>query len=75
LAILEYIDTGDKLSNGNWLVLFYHHDCPDCAEAIKRYEQMGLNLRGRADFLRIAFIEVPPYGAALFVLGVALGAL
>jgi len=23
---------------------------------------MALNLRGRGDFLRIAFIEVPPYG-------------
>jgi len=33
LPILDYMDIGDKLSNGNWLVLFYHHDCPDCAEA------------------------------------------
>jgi len=52
LAILDYIDIGDKLRNGNWLVLFYHHDCPDCAEAIRRYEQM-------------AFIQVPPYGRSV----------
>jgi len=64
LPILDYIDIGDKVSSGNWLVLFYHHDCPDCAEAIRSYEQMAFNLRGRADFLRIAFIEVPPYGPA-----------
>ena len=30
LPILEYIDIADQLKKGTWLILFYHHDCPDC---------------------------------------------
>ena len=62
LPILEYIDIGDKLKAGNWLVLFYHYDCPDCISAISKYEQISKDLVGNDDFLKIAFIEVPPYG-------------
>ncbi|HUT29914.1 MAG TPA: hypothetical protein VMX13_08990 [Sedimentisphaerales bacterium] len=34
LPILEHIDIADTLKTGNWLILLYHYDCPDCAEAI-----------------------------------------
>ncbi|NIT59612.1 MAG: hypothetical protein GWN00_26355 [Aliifodinibius sp.] len=61
LPILEYIDIGKQLRKGNWLVLLYHHDCPDCAVAIPKYEQMASDFAGNEDFLRIALIEVPPY--------------
>ncbi len=61
LPILEYIDIGEQLRTGNWLVLLYHHDCPDCAVAIPRYEKMGRDFVGNEDFLGIALIEVPPY--------------
>jgi hypothetical protein len=36
LPILEHIDIGEKLSKGNWLILLYHHDCPDCIKAIAK---------------------------------------
>jgi len=62
LPILEYIDVGEKLKEGNWLVLFYHYDCPDCIETIPKYEQLARDLTSNEDFLKIAFIEVPPYG-------------
>jgi len=62
LPILDHIDIGKQLKKGNWLILLYHHDCPDCAEAIPKYEQIARNLAGNDDFLRIALIEVPPYG-------------
>ncbi len=62
LSILEHIDIGKQLEKGNWLVLLYHHDCPDCAAAIPKYEQMARDFAGNEDFLRIALIEVPPYG-------------
>ena len=65
LPILEYIDIAELLKKGTWLVLFYHHDCPDCAEAIPKYEQMARDLADSEDFLRIALIEVPPYGRDL----------
>ncbi len=62
LPILEYIDIAEALKKGTWLVLFYHYDCPDCARAIPMYEQMARDLEGNGDFLRIAFVAVPPYG-------------
>jgi len=62
LPILEYIDIADTLKKGNWLVLLYHHDCPDCGRAIPEYEQMARDLEGNEDFMQIALIAVPPYG-------------
>jgi hypothetical protein len=62
LPILKYIDIAEKLGKGPWLAVLYHHDCPDCAVAIPLYEQMARDLAGNEDFLRIALIEVPPYG-------------
>jgi hypothetical protein len=64
LPILQHIDIGEKLSKGNWLILLYHHDCPDCIKAIGKYKQMARNLAGNEDFLQIALIEIPPYGHA-----------
>ena len=62
LPILEHVDISGQLKEGNWLVMLYHYDCPDCAKAISEYEQMARDLAGNEDFLRIALIEVPPYG-------------
>jgi hypothetical protein len=62
LPVLEHIDIGEQLKKGNWLLLFYHYDCPDCITAISNYEQIARDLTGNEDFLRIALIEVPPYG-------------
>jgi len=61
LPILEYIDIGEKLQKGNWLILLYHHDCPSCAKAIHKYEQISRLAARREDFPQIAFVEVPPY--------------
>ena len=62
--LLKYIDIGDKLAKGKWIVLLYHHDCPQCHEAIPKYEQMAkeMAVAGQADSPHIALIEVPPYG-------------
>ncbi|NIT55627.1 MAG: hypothetical protein GWN00_05125 [Aliifodinibius sp.] len=62
LPILEHIDIADSLKKGNWLILLYHHDCPDCAVAIPKYEKMARDFAGNEDFLLIALIEMPPYG-------------
>ena len=64
LPILEHIDIKDKISKGNWLLLFYHHDCPDCQKAIVQYDQMAKDLQDNEDVLQIALIEVPPYSHA-----------
>jgi hypothetical protein len=62
LPILEHIDIGEQLKKGIWLILLYHYDCPDCAIAIPKYENMARDFAGNEDFLRVALVEVPPYG-------------
>ena len=62
LPILDNIDIADSLRQGNWLVLLYHHDCPDCAQAIPEYYRIATDLKGNEDFLRLALVEIPPYG-------------
>jgi hypothetical protein len=74
LPILEYIDIADTLRKGTWLILLYHYDCPDCARAIQKYEQLAnetfspqVHSGGSMDsqnepFIKFAFVEVPPYG-------------
>jgi thiol-disulfide isomerase/thioredoxin len=61
LPILEHIDIAEQLKTGNWLVVLYHHECPSCVEAIPKVEQMARDLKGNESFIRIAFIEMPPY--------------
>ena len=34
--LLDYIDIGDQLREGDWLVLLYHRDCPGCQRAIEK---------------------------------------
>jgi thiol-disulfide isomerase/thioredoxin len=63
LPILEYIDIGEQLRQGTWLLLFFHHDCPDCQVVIPRYEQIAQDWGSTQGFLQIALIEVPPYGS------------
>lgn len=56
---LDHISQNEKLSAGMWIVLMFHHDCPDCREAIPKYQAIAPNFEGSIDF---AFIEIPPYG-------------
>ncbi len=63
LPLLEYIDIGDRLREGDWLLLLYHQDCPDCREAIENALNETAREGGNAR-LALALIEVPPYGNA-----------
>ena len=60
--MLESIDIADSLRSEIVVVLLYHCDCPDCLEAIPLYDQIGRDLSGNDDAIKMAFIEVPPYG-------------
>jgi len=60
--MLKYIDIADSLRSNIAVVLFYHTDCPDCQDAIVRYDQAGRKMVANEGAIRIAFIEVPPYG-------------
>lgn len=57
----RYTDIGGQLDRGEWLVLFYHHDCEHCQRAVPRYLDRSRSnpssLRGR----KLALVEMPPY--------------
>jgi len=60
LPFIDYIDIGDKIKTGNWLVLFYHYDCPDCITAIEELNKTKYETQDARYY--VAIIEVPPYG-------------
>jgi thiol-disulfide isomerase/thioredoxin len=64
LPILDHIDIGKQLKTGNWLIMLYHYDCPNCIATIPKIEQMAKELQGNEDVLKFALIEIPPYGFA-----------
>jgi hypothetical protein len=53
LSFIEPTEEQDKLKNGEWTIVLYHHDCPKCQEVINEFiEKKTENL---------ACVEVPPY--------------
>jgi thiol-disulfide isomerase/thioredoxin len=60
--LLKSIDIADSLRSGIVVVLLYHYDCPNCREAIPKYDQMCHDLAGNEDSIKFAFVEIPPYG-------------
>lgn len=56
--LIPHIDIGDRLAEGGWVVLLYHHDCPQCREVLPEYEHMAQGDSGEG----VALIEVPPFG-------------
>lgn len=59
--LLSYIDIGDQLAEGKWIVVLYRHDCPHCMEEIPKYEQLARDTANDPSAPRIALIEMPPY--------------
>ncbi|MAT72896.1 MAG: hypothetical protein CMJ58_25730 [Planctomycetaceae bacterium] len=47
------------MSAGDWTVLFFHHDCPDCQAAIPEYDALASNSGGS-----VLLVEVPPCGSS-----------
>ncbi|MCH7921149.1 MAG: hypothetical protein IIC50_24665 [Planctomycetes bacterium] len=62
LPILEQIDIADRLRRGRWLVLLYHHDCLDCQAILPKYRRLAVDLQENGAYLRVALIEISPYG-------------
>jgi thiol-disulfide isomerase/thioredoxin len=57
--LLQYIDIGDRLKTGDWIVFMYHNDCPDCRMDVPKYEKFYGDLKGNN--VDMAFIEMQPY--------------
>ena len=59
LPYIEPPEVREKLKNGNWTVVLYHHDCPKCKEVIDDLiEKKTENL---------VCVEVPPLGTSHMV--------
>lgn len=59
--ILNYIDIGKRLAEGKWLVVLYHHDCPNCQEELPKYERLARRTAQQVDARQVALIQMPPY--------------
>jgi hypothetical protein len=57
--LLGEIDSDATLDDGQWIVLFYHHDCGKCQSVMNHYVNSRLQLPGYPPILAV---ELPPYG-------------
>jgi len=51
----------ERLAEGRWIVVLYHHDCPECRASIPKYEKLARRTTADPTEPRVAMIEVPPY--------------
>lgn len=58
-----YTDLGAQLDRGEWMVLFYHHDCEHCRRAVPRYLQWSGLRQSLAGGPKLALVEMPPYAS------------
>ena len=63
----------ERLAEGDWIVVLYHHDCPECRKAIPKYAELARQTAADANGPRVALVEVPPFGDANAI-GVSLDA-
>lgn len=57
--LLNYIDIGEHIQDGKWMVLLYRNDCPNCHKVIENLRRRNLP---NSEELRVALIQVPPFG-------------
>jgi len=60
--LFDYIDIGEYLATGSWILVIYHHDCPKCREAIGKYARLAHDSKQADQDVQVALIQVPPYG-------------
>jgi len=57
MPLLDHIDVGDELRRGEWILLLYRHDCPQCQQVLATIAD-----RHPPDACRVCAVQVPPYG-------------
>jgi hypothetical protein len=58
--LLPYIEGGQRLRSGRWIVVLFHHDCPKCQEVLPSYQAMAA-AEGHGQANQVAFVELPPF--------------
>lgn len=64
LPLYRYIDHGEELTKGQWLLVLYSNTCPECASAMPRLERLGSELMFQPGLPQLVFIEMTPYAPA-----------
>lgn len=64
LPLLPFIDVGDQLKRGDWIIVLHRHDCDQCRALLAAYERSHPREAGSDHHAacRVAFVELPPYG-------------
>lgn len=57
----EFLSPRVNLEYGEWTVLIYHHDCPQCQAALPSYYALAELSAANGGNRRILLIETPPY--------------
>lgn len=63
--VAEQVEPAVDFSSGSWVLLFFHHDCPDCQTALPKYDELADPSAGRRG-ARVLLVEVPPFGSVPF---------
>jgi hypothetical protein len=53
-----------NVNKGRWILLLYHHDCPQCQQALPQYERLAANQALVGSDQSVVLIETPPFEAA-----------
>jgi len=61
--LIKYIDIGEKLKTGRWVVVLYHYDCSTCKEVIEKFRHIIQLTPAQSRSVALALIEVPPCDA------------
>jgi hypothetical protein len=59
-ALANYMDMGNRLVRGRWLVVLYREGCPDCRSVLARSGDIEAAAQGRG---AIAYVSVPAHAS------------
>lgn len=65
LPIAKFIEIGDRVMTGKWILLLHHHNCPKCQETTPRYVETARRLQKARSATHVALIETPPFASAV----------
>jgi hypothetical protein len=65
----DHLSPKFDFSDGEWIVLLYHHDCSACVDILPDYELLARRITENRRAPNVLIVEVPPLGEAIAPLG------
>jgi hypothetical protein len=59
--LTPYCEPPVDVSQGRWVVVLFHHDCPNCQLALPKYEEFASQAEA-SDLNGVLAVEIPPFG-------------